>query len=116
MKEVEEGMEIVDIERGKGKRSGLESDGSGPQNIGWGRWYSLKELEIATRGFSPDNVIGEGGYGVVFRGIFQDGSVVAVKNLLNNKYVSFFSISNLAHFCFFFFHRNIFGPKIHRNG
>ncbi|VVA35676.1 PREDICTED: probable [Prunus dulcis] len=85
VKEVEEEMEIVDIERGKGKRSGLESDGSGPQNIGWGRWYSLKELEIATRGFSPENVIGEGGYGVVFRGILQDGSVVAVKNLLNNK-------------------------------
>ncbi|CAN6687526.1 unnamed protein product [Malus baccata var. baccata] len=77
--------EIVDIERGKGNRSGLESDGSGPHNIGWGRWYSLKELEIATRGFSPENVIGEGGYGIVYSGELQDGSVVAVKNLLNNK-------------------------------
>ncbi|XP_007199331.2 cyclic nucleotide-gated ion channel 1 isoform X3 [Prunus persica] len=48
-----------------------------------GRWYSLKELEIATRGFSPENVIG-GGYDVVFRGILQDGHVVAVKNLLND--------------------------------
>ncbi|XP_015570450.1 probable receptor-like serine/threonine-protein kinase At4g34500 isoform X2 [Ricinus communis] len=55
------------------------------QNIGWGRWYSLKELEIATRGFSEDNVIGEGGYGVVYRGVLEDGSVVAVKSLLNNK-------------------------------
>ncbi|KAM1494783.1 hypothetical protein ACFXTI_029109 [Malus domestica] len=43
--------EIVDIERGKGNQSWLESDGSGPHNIGWGRWYSLKELEIATHGF-----------------------------------------------------------------
>ncbi|CAH9100519.1 unnamed protein product [Cuscuta europaea] len=58
------------------------TDGS---NIGWGRWYSLKELEMATNGFSPDNVIGEGGYGVVYRGVLPDGSVVAVKNLLNNK-------------------------------
>nr|XP_017188572.1 probable receptor-like serine/threonine-protein kinase At4g34500 isoform X1 [Malus domestica] len=76
---------IIDIERGKVNRSALESDGSGPHNIGWGRWYSLKELEIATRGFSPENVIGEGGYAIVYRGALQDGSVVAVKNLLNNK-------------------------------
>ncbi|XP_059314202.1 probable receptor-like serine/threonine-protein kinase At4g34500 [Lycium ferocissimum] len=54
-------------------------------NIGWGRWYSLKELEIATNGFRAENVIGEGGYGVVFRGVLQDSSVVAVKKLLNNK-------------------------------
>ena len=88
-------VEVVELE--KGKRS-EESDGSGggrsdrsveAQNIGWGRWYGLKELEIATRGFSGENVIGEGGYGIVYRGVLQDGSVVAVKNLLNNKYVKF---------------------------
>ncbi|XP_031250781.1 probable receptor-like serine/threonine-protein kinase At4g34500 [Pistacia vera] len=54
-------------------------------DIGWGRWYTLRELEIATRGFAEENVIGEGGYGIVYRGVLQDGSVVAVKNLLNNK-------------------------------
>ncbi|BAT90922.1 hypothetical protein VIGAN_06221700 [Vigna angularis var. angularis] len=54
-------------------------------NIGWGRWYSMKEVELATRGFAEGNVIGEGGYGVVYRGILHDASVVAVKNLLNNK-------------------------------
>ncbi|KAG5065025.1 hypothetical protein JHK86_008756 [Glycine max] len=54
-------------------------------NIGWGRWYSLKELENATEGFAEQNVIGEGGYGIVYKGILMDGSVVAVKNLLNNK-------------------------------
>ncbi|KAA8536108.1 hypothetical protein F0562_028586 [Nyssa sinensis] len=54
-------------------------------NIGWGQWYSLNELEMATDGFAAENVIGEGGYGVVYRGVLQDGSVVAVKNLLNNK-------------------------------
>lgn len=65
-------------------------------NIGWGRWYSLKELENATEGFAEQNVIGEGGYGIVYKGILMDGSVVAVKNLLNNKYV-------LMSACFFFF-------------
>ncbi|XVF45269.1 hypothetical protein PTKIN_Ptkin02bG0192000 [Pterospermum kingtungense] len=65
--------------------SGASDVSSDVQNIGWGRWYSLKELEMATRGFAEENVIGEGGYGVVFKGTLQDGSVVAVKNLLNNK-------------------------------
>lgn len=80
---------------GGGEKSG-ESDASGgsrsdvsveAENIGWGRWYTLKELEVATRGFAEENIIGEGGYGIVYRGIVNDGSVVAVKNLLNNKYV-----------------------------
>ncbi|WOK95583.1 putative receptor-like serine/threonine-protein kinase [Canna indica] len=55
------------------------------KNIGWGRWYTLAELEAATAAFSPANVIGEGGYGIVYRGVLPDLSVVAVKNLLNNK-------------------------------
>lgn len=57
----------------------------GGEGMGWGRWYSLRELEMATGGFAEGNVIGEGGYGVVYRGVLGDGSVVAVKNLLNNK-------------------------------
>ncbi|KHG20857.1 hypothetical protein F383_26867 [Gossypium arboreum] len=65
--------------------SGASDVSADAQNIGWGRWYSMKELEMATRGFAEENVIGEGGYGIVFKGILQDGSVVAVKNLLNNK-------------------------------
>ncbi|CAA3030869.1 probable receptor-like serine/threonine-protein kinase At4g34500 [Olea europaea var. sylvestris] len=65
--------------------SAMSASTDGLSNIGWGRWYSLKELEIATNQFSDDNVIGEGGYGIVYRGVLHDGSVVAVKNLLNNK-------------------------------
>jgi len=48
----------------------------------------LKELENATDAFAEGNVIGEGGYGIVYRGILQDGSIVAVKNYLNNKSLS----------------------------
>ncbi|KAK4804053.1 hypothetical protein SAY86_003870 [Trapa natans] len=66
-----------------GSKSDAAPDAQG--NIGWGRWYSLRELEIATHFFSEENVIGEGGYGVVYRGVLPDGSVVAVKNLLNKK-------------------------------
>lgn len=54
-------------------------------HLGWGHWYTLRELEIATNGFGEENVIGEGGYGIVYRGILEDNTVVAVKNLLNNR-------------------------------
>ncbi|XP_068654094.1 probable receptor-like serine/threonine-protein kinase At4g34500 [Aristolochia californica] len=54
-------------------------------HFGWGRWYPLRELELATDGFSAENVIGEGGYGIVYRGVLPDSSIVAIKNLLNNK-------------------------------
>lgn len=54
-------------------------------HLGWGHWYILRDLEIATNGFSDDNVIGEGGYGIVYRGLLPNGNPVAVKNLLNNR-------------------------------
>ncbi|XP_078434091.1 putative serine/threonine-protein kinase At1g01540 isoform X2 [Wolffia australiana] len=54
-------------------------------HLGWGHWYTLRELEAATGGFAADRVIGEGGYGIVYHGVLEDGSQVAVKNLLNNR-------------------------------
>ncbi|XP_045793906.1 probable serine/threonine-protein kinase At1g01540 isoform X2 [Trifolium pratense] len=61
--------------------------GIGPEvsHLGWGRWYTLRELEDATGGLCPENVLGEGGYGIVYHGVLTDGTKVAVKNLLNNK-------------------------------
>ncbi|XP_008805559.3 probable serine/threonine-protein kinase At1g01540 [Phoenix dactylifera] len=62
--------------------------GGGPpevSHLGWGHWYTLRELESATGGFAEENVIGEGGYGIVYRGLLADNSMVAVKNLLNNR-------------------------------
>ncbi|KAI4372265.1 hypothetical protein MLD38_010514 [Melastoma candidum] len=43
--------------------------------------YSYKELEAATNGFSDANVIGDGGFGVVYRGVLSNGTVAAVKKL-----------------------------------
>ncbi|GKV10254.1 hypothetical protein SLEP1_g21647 [Rubroshorea leprosula] len=54
-------------------------------HLGWGHWYTLRELEEATNGFADENVIGEGGYGIVYRGVMEDNTKVAVKNLLNNR-------------------------------
>ncbi|XP_057430245.1 probable receptor-like protein kinase At2g42960 [Lotus japonicus] len=53
-------------------------------HLGWGHWFTLRDLEFATSRFSAENVIGEGGYGVVYRGRLINGSEVAVKKLLNN--------------------------------
>ncbi|GAB2293675.1 hypothetical protein Dimus_027888 [Dionaea muscipula] len=41
--------------------------------------FTFKELKSATNGFSPDNLIGKGASGVVFRGILRDGKSVAIK-------------------------------------
>ncbi|KAJ4830821.1 hypothetical protein Tsubulata_044491 [Turnera subulata] len=43
--------------------------------------FTYKELEVATGRFSQANVIGNGGYGVVYRGILNDGTVAAIKML-----------------------------------
>ncbi|XP_072997752.1 probable receptor-like protein kinase At5g18500 [Typha latifolia] len=53
-------------------------------HLGWGHWFTLRDLEVATNRFSKDNILGEGGYGVVYRGQLINGAPVAVKKLLNN--------------------------------
>ncbi|XP_073298313.1 probable receptor-like protein kinase At2g42960 [Primulina huaijiensis] len=53
-------------------------------HLGWGHWFTLRDLEIATKRFSSEYIIGEGGYGIVYRGKLVNGSEVAVKKLLNN--------------------------------
>lgn len=52
--------------------------------LGWGHWFTLRDLELATNRFSKENVIGEGGYGVVYQGHLINGTPVAVKKILNN--------------------------------
>nr|XP_019710121.1 probable receptor-like serine/threonine-protein kinase At4g34500 [Elaeis guineensis] len=85
----EEEKALVGVDKANGGKGWRESSSLEAAermgNIGWGRWYSVAELEAATGGFSPGNVIGEGGYGVVYRGVLPDLSVGAVKNLLDNK-------------------------------
>ncbi|XP_051114849.1 probable receptor-like protein kinase At2g42960 [Andrographis paniculata] len=53
-------------------------------HLGWGHWFTLRDLEIATNRFSAECIIGEGGYGIVYQGKLINGTEVAVKKLLNN--------------------------------
>ncbi|KAK6131073.1 hypothetical protein DH2020_035181 [Rehmannia glutinosa] len=39
--------------------------------------YSI--IQTATNNFSSDNLLGEGGYGVVYKGVLKDGQLIAVK-------------------------------------
>ncbi|KAI4385083.1 hypothetical protein MLD38_003145 [Melastoma candidum] len=53
-------------------------------HLGWGHWFTLRDLQLATNNFATQNVLGEGGYGVVYQGRLVNGTEVAVKKLLNN--------------------------------
>ncbi|RRT57901.1 hypothetical protein B296_00032387 [Ensete ventricosum] len=46
-----------------------------------GQVFTYRELELATDGFGDNKVIGNGGFGVVFRGTLCDGTVAAIKLL-----------------------------------
>ncbi|XP_042501569.1 proline-rich receptor-like protein kinase PERK9 [Macadamia integrifolia] len=43
--------------------------------------FTYEELEEITNGFSPQNLLGEGGFGSVYKGCLPDGREVAVKQL-----------------------------------
>eukprot|EP00250_Pteridium_aquilinum_P015391 c22556_g1_i1 orf=688-2196(+) len=66
-------------------RAASSSDLVPDHELAWGHCYSVGELEVATNQFAARNVVGEGGYGVVYQGLLPDGSLIAVKNLLNDS-------------------------------
>ncbi|GLT93979.1 hypothetical protein SLE2022_117430 [Rubroshorea leprosula] len=41
--------------------------------------FTFKQLHSATGGFSKSNVVGHGGFGLVYRGVLNDGTKVAIK-------------------------------------
>lgn len=56
-------------------------------------WFQIQELEKATEGFSPKNFVGRGGFGMVYKGTLSDGTVVAVKKIIESD------IEGNAEFC-----------------
>ncbi|KAF8405685.1 hypothetical protein HHK36_007762 [Tetracentron sinense] len=49
-------------------------------------WFKISELESATENFSPANLIGRGGFGVVYKGILSNGTPVAVKQITESDF------------------------------
>ncbi|KAL0392271.1 UNVERIFIED_CONTAM: putative serine/threonine-protein kinase PBL21 [Sesamum radiatum] len=60
---------------GFGKAKGKDSK----DNVA--RCFSFKEVSLATQNFKEANLIGEGGFGCVYKGRLESGTIVAVKQL-----------------------------------
>eukprot|EP00252_Welwitschia_mirabilis_P002504 TRINITY_DN12464_c0_g1_i1.p1 TRINITY_DN12464_c0_g1~~TRINITY_DN12464_c0_g1_i1.p1 ORF type:complete len:435 (-),score=91.19 TRINITY_DN12464_c0_g1_i1:379-1683(-) len=54
-------------------------------HLGQLKRFSLRELLVATDGFSQKNILGRGGFGKVYKGRLADGSLVAVKRLKEER-------------------------------
>ncbi|KAJ0964887.1 hypothetical protein J5N97_026025 [Dioscorea zingiberensis] len=49
--------------------------------IGHLKQFSFREIQLATDYFNSKNILGQGGFGVVYKGYLKNGTVVAVKRL-----------------------------------
>ncbi|OEL26548.1 Protein NSP-INTERACTING KINASE 3 [Dichanthelium oligosanthes] len=56
-------------------------------SLGHLKQYRFKEIRNATNNFSQRNILGEGGYGIVYKGHLPDGTPVAVKRLKDHDSV-----------------------------
>ncbi|XP_074573176.1 LRR receptor kinase SERK2 [Curcuma longa] len=73
----------------KGHRKGYRHEefvdvaGEDDRRIAFGQLkrFAYRELQIATDGFSEKNVLGQGGFGKVYKGVLPDSSKIAVKRL-----------------------------------
>lgn len=54
-------------------------------HLGQLKRFSLRELQVATDGFSNRNILGRGGFGKVYKGRLADGTLVAVKRLKEER-------------------------------
>nr|GFC92795.1 probable serine/threonine-protein kinase PBL21 [Tanacetum cinerariifolium] len=63
---------VTDSKRGKRFNSQRSNAANG---------FTFRELAVATQNFKDANLIGEGGFGRVYKGRLESGKVVAVKQL-----------------------------------
>lgn len=54
--------------------------------IGHLQRFAFRDLQTATSNFSRRNVLGQGGFGVVYKGLLPNGTFIAVKRLKDPNY------------------------------
>ncbi|KAG2559178.1 G-type lectin S-receptor-like serine/threonine-protein kinase At1g61430 isoform X2 [Panicum virgatum] len=64
------------------KRNNVLAEAPFPPLLGL-REFKLSELEAATSNFSHDNIIGRGGGSIVYKGVLNNGYMVAIKKILD---------------------------------
>lgn len=57
------------------RRDWISSSGCGRS----ARQFTLEELDEATKNFSESNLVGTGSFGLVYKGLLLDGTLVAIK-------------------------------------
>ncbi|XP_061951039.1 probable receptor-like serine/threonine-protein kinase At5g57670 isoform X2 [Populus nigra] len=67
----------------EGKNNGNSKIVQEPQHSPRPSWkcFSFEEISDATNGFSPENLVGRGGYAEVYKGVLGDGEEIAIKRL-----------------------------------
>ncbi|KAM5588585.1 cysteine-rich receptor-like protein kinase 25 [Rosa sericea] len=72
---------IRKLKRAKRQQNEAENDMTTVESL----QFDLGTIEAATKKFSADNMLGEGGFGQVFKGTLDNGQEIAVKRLSKNS-------------------------------
>ncbi|KAK2641458.1 hypothetical protein Ddye_023221 [Dipteronia dyeriana] len=75
----------VCLRRKNSKKKKKNTYADGNDNTVESLQFDFNTIIVATNNFSIDNMLGEGGFGVVYKGRLPDGQDVAVKRLSNNS-------------------------------
>ncbi|KAL5772182.1 hypothetical protein ACOSP7_011789 [Xanthoceras sorbifolium] len=76
-------------------------------DIGHLKRFSFRELQVATGNFSAKNILGQGGYGVVYKGCLPNRTVVAVKRLKDPNYTGEIQFQTEVEMIGLALHRNL---------
>ncbi|PKU86185.1 probable LRR receptor-like serine/threonine-protein kinase At5g45780 [Dendrobium catenatum] len=69
--------------------------------------FSFRELQVATDNFSTKNILGQGGFGVVYKGVLRNGTVVAVKRLKDPNFTGEVQFQTEVEMIGLALHRNV---------